>query len=145
MTGKLGTDLQKSTDKITAAVNDGAKDLSDSVKRAATTNANQTPPNAASMVATGLESVSDATAKLANHLRSHPTELSEVAGSAEAVGRQFNDLVRSTKEFAQGSERLRGTTTEVMQAAGWINSNYPTGEGNQSVAVGNAFLELWSD
>jgi len=34
MTGKLGTDLQKSTDKITAAVRDGVKDVSDAVRRA---------------------------------------------------------------------------------------------------------------
>ena len=126
MTCKLSGDIKQNAEKITAAVKDGTKDVVDSVKRI-TTNANQNPPTIAVDVSAGLASISESTAKLANHLRSNPTEMSTVAESAEAVGKQFNDLIVSTKEFAKGRERLKKTTAEVAQSTGWISSNYPNG------------------
>ena len=37
-TGKLSTDIKQGSDKLTAAVKDGVKDVCDTVKRTATTN-----------------------------------------------------------------------------------------------------------
>ena len=132
--GRLGNDVQKSTGQIVSVVKDGAEKISDTVKRSAINNANPSPPSAASAVSAGLCSVAESTTKLANHLRSHPNELGAVARSAEAVRKKFDDLIDRTSEFAKSGERLRKTTTEVSQAAGWIGSNYPCGD----VAVNNA-------
>ena len=133
MTCKLSGDMKQNAEKIASVVKDNAKDVVDSVKRI-TTNSDQNPPTIAVEVSTGLASISESTAKLANHLRSNPTEMSTVAGSAEAIGKQFNDLIVSTKEFAKGREQLKKTTAEVAKAAGWINSNYPSG----GVSVNNS-------
>ena len=51
-TGKLSTDIKQSSDKISAAVKDGTKDVADTIKRTATNNAGQTAP--ADAVSAGL-------------------------------------------------------------------------------------------
>ena len=132
---KAIADDGKNSQKIIDAVKKGSEQVVDAVgKIKPTTNAGQTSPSAALAVSAGLRSVAESTAKLANHLRSHPNELGAVAQSAEAVGKKFDDLIDRTSEFAKSGERLRKTTTEVSQAAGWIGSNYPCGD----VSVNNA-------
>ena len=141
---KITADESKNSQKLIESVKTGSEKIIDAVGKIKTTNnSNQTAaPSAASAVSAGLLSVAESTAKLANHLRSHPNELGVVAQSAEAVGKKFDDLVDRTSEFAKSGERLRKTTAEVSQAAGWIGSNYPCGGSNQTgtmVPVNNVF------
>ena len=142
-TGKLSTDIKQGTDKLTAAVKDGAKDTVDAVKRIATVNVagdNQTVPFGVSAIHGGLMDVSETTARLAGHLIEHPEEMRGTTEAAEAIGRQFSELVRAVSQFDEGSAQLRGQVGELAKVSDWIDYRFPNAGVNQGgMSVNNVF------
>ena len=143
MTGKIATDVQRSTDKITAAikdntnqttsaVKDGTKDVVDSVKRIATTNAEQTTP-AAEAVHAGLQSVATVAAELAEFARKNPSEIPRLLESAKSISGKFSDLTDKASSYAEEWKRFRQSAAETAKTADWVAGQY--GGGNQCGAM----------
>ena len=112
-------------------------------------NANQSIPLAASWVSAGLQSATQSIAKIAAHLRNHPSELQAMAEKAEAVHKQLGDLIDRTSKFAESASELQGTVGEVTKASDWVGDNFSNGGGGggghvQTFHVDNgAFAALW--
>ena len=138
---KISTDMQRNTDKITTAFKSGMEKVTDTIGRIKTTNEsgnNQTAPVAA--ICQGLKSIAVATARTADHARTHPTALHAILESARAVSENFAKLVADASSAATSSDTLRATTAETIKASDWIGSKYLSDEDN--VFIGNAFGRL---
>ena len=131
--GKISTDLQRSTDRLVGVIKDGTKDMSDTIKRTATTNAATSIP-AALAISTGLHSVAKSANRIADTIAARPEKLEAVAESAKGLNRKFSDLVDTASQYAESANKLRTATEETVKAADWIAGNYSIGD----VSVHNA-------
>jgi uncharacterized phage infection (PIP) family protein YhgE len=80
------------------------------------------PAPAVQAVCQGLTSISESTAQLADHLRTHPADWESVSEQATGVNQNLTGLVASMKSYAAGSEQLWTATSEASAAAEGGNS-----------------------
>jgi hypothetical protein len=151
ITGKLATDLQRGMDRVTSAVKDSTEKVCDSIKKVATTNANQpaAPQPAVEALCQGLVSVSESVIQIAEAAHNNPAEIQATLEKAKAIAKQFTELTDRASRCADEGRRLQQTAAEVEKSAGWIGSSLCScgcgcGGNAQSVHVGNgAFNALW--
>ena len=139
--GRLGNDVQKSTGQITAAIKDNTDKISDAVKRSAVNNAEQTSPTAdVKALCQGLIGVSKTTAQIADAALINPAEIPAALQSAKAISKQFADLIDRASKYAEEGKRFRETAAEVEKAAGWVGSNFPSG---QCIPITNGAVDVF--
>ena len=139
-TGKVSTDVQKGSEKIT-----------DAIGRIKIANSEQAipPTPAVKTVCHGLKGVSQSTTQLANYFYSNPSEWQAVGEKASAANERLGKIADSVKSCAKGLQQLQSATTEASKMAGWIGSNVCGCEGggrgglNQTIPVENSFGSLW--
>jgi len=94
-----------------------------------------------SAVQRGLLDVSKSTARIAEHLASHPDEMQAATQAAQAIGTRFGALVDAASQFDAGTAKLGNEVNEMAKTLDWLDYRFP----NQSVTpsatlpVNNAF------
>ena len=89
-----------------------------------------------SAIHTGLTSLAQSANKIAERVRSNPTELGTLTESGEAIVKQFSKLIDDVKKFDAAATKLQGTVGEVKKASDWVAGEF-CGRGNDHV-IGTA-------
>ena len=120
---KAITDGDKTSQKIIETIKTGTEKIVDSIGKTRTTN-NASQPDSVTAIHRGLKSVAVGTAQIAEHVRKNPSEIPAALESAQAVNRQFTDLVDTASQFAQCADTLQAVTQETVKAGHWIGGQY---------------------
>ena len=100
-------------------------------------NANQPTSSPALAVHDGMKSIATATIEIADYVRTHPSEASDLLERAKAVAKQYTELIDRSSQFVDERNRLQATAEEAVRASEWIGNRYPNNCGNQCIPVAN--------
>jgi hypothetical protein len=97
----------------------------------------RTPTPATLALHRSLKSTAIATARIADAVLKHPSEISASLESAEAINEKLGEVLATASDVAESSEKLKMTAEETIKASDWIDGKVSCEGCSTAVQIAN--------